>query len=163
MNQIVVGTWYRKAQGRQHLAATEADVKRKNMVVHVSFADEMNENAKSDKQATDTFVVDEKATEKYNENAKTHKEDLDNKSKMLAAEKTGGLAELVRMAAGNKSNESVKAPSKKTALKDAIKEERIALFDEAKSLGLKVAKNIKTDDLKERVANGREIANEEEE
>ena len=159
MSQIVVGTWYRKAQGRQHLAATEADVKRKNMVVHVSFADEINENAKSDKQATDTFVVDEKATEKYNENAKLHKDDLDNKSKMLAAEKTGGLAELVRMAAGNKTEK----PTKKTTSKDAIKEERKSLFNEAKLLGLDVAKNIKTDDLKERVENGREMANEEEE
>lgn len=164
MSKIVVGTLYRKAPSRAHLEPTEADIIRKNMKVTQSYVDQINENAKKDPKAIEVFKVDKAATLKYYEDAAAHKAELDQRSKLAEAEKSGIASDLIKAAAANMSVTEKSKPAKASKTEKVVEEveeeddselviedEREALFERAEKLGLKVAKNLSTEKLKLRV------------
>lgn len=145
---MVVGTLYRKAPSRKSKKVTDADIVRKDMLVSKSYADNIND----DKESLDEFHIDDKKTEKYYEEATAHKKELDDNRKKSEMASTDVARQLINMASGV--GQKVEAPkedksSRDDSEKEAEKEHRAKLFEEANELGLKVAKNIKTDKLEE--------------
>lgn len=139
-SKMVVGKLYKKAYGRTTEGVSERDLVRGPYSVLRSFADKINENNEKDASYPKEFIIDEEATKVFYEERQTQLDSL------LEADKLSKLSNTVVLTA-NPSNDS----------KAEEKAYRKELFAEAKELGLKPSKVIKTDKLEKLIQQQNEL------
>lgn len=122
-SKIVVGTHYKKANGRGKAKATSVDIIGTNKKVQRRYAEEINRRNEQDPEYLEEFLIDEEATAQWViDNQKDYENRLE-KAKIKELGNEDLASALIKMASKNLSSEEEK-PKRTRRTKEQIEQEK---------------------------------------